>query len=334
MAESSDGTHLVRRALSGLDPSVILEYVDTLDLSPRGGTNVIVLAPLRNLHRGRNVGAFVVSAPAPAVRYVGEVLSHAALDRVVELLGDDADEPSFDQLTAAIDEMLAGDFDAPTVALMLATAAANNVPAAVHCRALLEGRDDLRPPEVDAPAPVGILGVHEVDPKVKEQRRARREAQRRERAKAPSRPPSRPAKSRPEPPARASEPRVREPHAPLTRRAAILTPLEALEFSGLDPRRGEVIVVPVEHEPTPGQAPGEADKFRPALVVATSADAVLVRAIYSSPREGRVLLIGWNHAGLERPSYLGAERVRVALTAAGYPAALGRLSDEEWNASL
>jgi hypothetical protein len=332
--DSVEGTRLVRRALASVDPQRILERIDELNLQPAGNADVVILAPLRNLRRGRNVVAFVTTGPAPAIRFVAEMCSHETLERVVAVLGDAADNPTFEQLAGAVDDLLAEGCNASDVTVMLALAAANQVPAAGHCRRLLDERAEFSLPELDAPPPPPVSALHEVDPQIKEQRRQRRELQRQSKRRAQSRPPTRPARTPNPPVAPGAVARPEVAAVATTRRRAPLTPIELAEFSDEDARSGDVLWVRIEHEGSDWQSPGVHEKERPAVLVAANDDAVLVRPVYSRESPERVLLAGWVRLGLDRPSWVGAERWRVERREAGSLRHIGRLSDEEWNSLL
>ena len=71
-------------------------------------------------------------------------------------------------------------------------------------------------------------------------------------------------------------------------------------------------------------------KQRPALVVAASESAVLVRPIYSNPFSNRTLFHAWRRLHLDHVCYISDERVALEVPEARLEE-LGRLSDEEWN---
>jgi hypothetical protein len=331
---SVENTLLVRRGLAKVDAATVLGSLEELDLSRRGGPEVVVVAALSGLERTGDVIGFATTAPAPAVRFLGQHISQRALERAIELLGDASNDPSLEQLSAAVDQML-GDGEAPgVVALMLACAAAEGVPASPHCRQLLEDRDELSLPELNTPAHASTMAssAHHVEDAVRERRRQRRAAQRDARAKVQGRPPSRPSKGPPAPTASESARRAASRPTASSRRSSPLTPAELSEFDANDPRAGDVVWMRVDHGPTAGADPGDSDKERPVVIVAASESAVLVRPVYSREAEGRRLLVGWNRVGLAGPSYVADARVRIEGTGAGPPRLLGRLGDAEWNA--
>jgi hypothetical protein len=80
------------------------------------------------------------------------------------------------------------------------------------------------------------------------------------------------------------------------------------------------------------EQPELTSKERPALVVAASDEALLVRAIYSNPSPTRSLFGPWRRVGLDHISYI--DDVRVTVTGE-HPEALHRLAvltTTEWNA--
>ena len=75
-------------------------------------------------------------------------------------------------------------------------------------------------------------------------------------------------------------------------------------------------------------------KNRPALVVAASDDAVLVRPIYSNVGSTRSLFQPWRRLGLDHLSYIDDARMAVTLSDTMPIVRKGQLTDYEWNALL
>ena len=96
---------------------------------------------------------------------------------------------------------------------------------------------------------------------------------------------------------------------------------------------GTVVIVEVPFDAIDPDVPEQRAKERPALVVAASDDAVLVRPIYSSDAPTRSVLQSWRRLGLDHVSYLDDARVAVPAATASLER-VGRLSDPEWNAQL
>lgn len=352
MTPTTDASTLVRRAIVTYGASELLTLVDSLNLQPSARVDVVILAPLRNLHRGRNVNAFASNAPMLAVRFLAELISADALNRVVELLGDNSDEPSLEQLTAAVDALLAEEFAPSVVATMLALAAANAVPAAPHCVTLLERREEfsLVPLELVAAASP-LAPAHSVDPKIREQRAKRRDEQKLARQRQNSRPPSRPAKTKSAPPRPVTPspvvryevdseniivpPNTSVPATPvIERRRIILTPLEETRFNTEHPLSGTVIALDVPFDAPNTDELSVSGKLRPVLVVAGAAEELLVLPIFSNDAPDRVPFLSWKQIGLDHASFLGLDRVSVELEPSTAIRRIGRLNDQEWNALL
>lgn len=321
----------VRRAVVALGVERVLAYVDELDLAPRAGAAVLVVAPLRTLRSSRDILTFAQSAPFTAVRAVAEAMSAEELDRVVTLLGDHSANPSFDELAVSVRAAMESGDDAALVATTLAVSASHNVPARDHCLRLLDELPELALPEIDVVTP-SRAPREPVDPAIKEARRQRRAADRTARERARSRPPapnprSRRPTTRPDAPAPRPVPRVPES----ARRRAPLTPLEASRFDPVHPLAGYVVSVDVAFEDAASEELAMTGKRRPAIVIAGSDTELLTRPVYSRPGATRRSLVGWNRLGLEHPSFVARDSVVVAVGSDNVPARLGRLSDTEWN---
>lgn len=72
----------------------------------------------------------------PTVPYVAAALSDECLTRTVEVLGDNSENPSREQLLAALDTV-GSDFADPVVAVMLAWVAQDGLPSSDLCAELL-----------------------------------------------------------------------------------------------------------------------------------------------------------------------------------------------------
>jgi hypothetical protein len=181
---------LVRRAVAKIDSHTVLAEVDSLDLSAKQKIGAAVGVPLRNLRQRRDVVAFARAAPNVAVRTVLELLAASPLEKVVALLGEHAESPSYEQLAEAVDQLVADGATADDVVALLVYAVSERFPSAPHCRRLLEERPELALPELPASdAPRSLLTPKVVDPEIRERRRARRAAQKGQRRPAPSTPP-------------------------------------------------------------------------------------------------------------------------------------------------
>jgi hypothetical protein len=324
-----------RRAMLKISESTILSTVDSLDLRGSAKVSAVVGIPLRTLQQRRDVVTFAASAPIAAVSALLELLAMSPLEKVIVALGDHADAPTFEQLSDAIDAVVGDGASSDDVVAVLAFAVAEEFPAAPHCRRLMDEHPQWALPELPVVEVASkSFTPRETDPEIKEQRRRRREEEKkRKRGPSASRPP-RPAKAKPAvkehaPPA--ATPTATEPVE--ARRPVIFTPAELERFNPDHALAGSVVIVEVPFDAIDSDAPEQKAKERPALVVAASDDAVLVRPIYSNPAPSRSVLQAWRRLGLDHVSYLDDARV-VVLGPTGSLERVGRLSDQEWNAQL
>ena len=325
---------MARRGLARLDATAVLEVVDSLDLRPSARLSPAVAVPLRGLHQRRDLSVFVAGAPIVAVRALLELMVAGALDRVVTALGDHADHPSYEQLARAVDTLASDGVTADEIAALLAFAVSESFPAAPHCRRLLGERSEWELPAVAVVPARSVLSPREVDPEVRARRQARQEAEKAQR-RTTTRPVSRGPKTKgPTGAPAAATPSTATPSPDVAievvRRRARLTPAEARRVDLAHPLAGAVVHVEMPFsEPDPAQ-PEIRSKERPALVVAASTDAVLVRGVYSNPGPGRQVFGPWRRLGLDHVSYVADEHVLIE-AAPSDVREVGRLSDEEWN---
>lgn len=296
---------------------------------------------------------------APVFSTVADAMVGPCLDACIELLGRAADDPTLNQLRAAVDA-LAEDFPPATIALMLAATAASDAPAAEACEQILADDERFalpdevpeevlapaRPaaPAAPAPAPSGA------DDAAREERRARRAARkaeerarqqrareaaeqrrkRRKKGKGASGPSS-PADDDPEPaPAEAPRATAGEPD----RRPPLLAPREAENFDGAHPLVGQVVVAEIAFDGIDPDRPELDRKRRPAVVIGVAEDELLVRPGYS---EGglkartwqSVELRDWRAAGLHARTWIELDARRIPRADASAP--VGRLSVADWN---
>ncbi|HUY16422.1 MAG TPA: hypothetical protein VNE22_00380 [Acidimicrobiales bacterium] len=329
--EEASALDVARRALLGLPSEAVLEVVDQLDLRAHTKITAVIGVPLKRLQQSRDVSVFALSAPAAAIKALLEFVSNAALERVVTQLGENADNPSYDELVAALDALVAQGMSDDEVVSVLAVAICEEFPASGHCRRLLAERERWTLPalperEVFAPA-----SPRTPRPEIKEQRKARREAQKQR--KKPQSPP-RPVKvKRPSPASLANAPATSAvaATAPAPRRRYRLTPRELERFNAEHPLVGSLVFVEVPFDAVDPEMPEVHSKERPALVVAASSEELLVRAIYSNPSATRSLFGPWRRLGLSHHSYLDDARVELRVDAGSLGASIGVLSDDEWN---
>ncbi|HET9090625.1 MAG TPA: hypothetical protein VFN54_10100 [Acidimicrobiales bacterium] len=320
-------TDIVRRGLLKINATHLLGIVDELDLRPSARVTAVVGVPLRSLQQRRDVAAFAVGAPLPAVRALLELVALGPLDKVVEALGEHAESPTYEQLAGALDAVQVAGMSDDDVIAVLCFAVGEGFAAAAHCRRLLEERDAWRLPDLPEVASATLVApAREVDPALKEARRLRREAQRRKRAVTP---PPRHAKvakverdeSRPTPPPVAV--------VQVERRAVRLTPRELALFNAAHPLVGSVVLAVVPFDAVDPAAEEASAKERPALVVAASDQGALVRGIYSNQFANRHVFAPWRRLRLDHVSYISDERVAVEWS--NPLVTLGELTNEEWN---
>jgi hypothetical protein len=333
---TGDAAEISRRALLKISESTILTTVDGLDLRGHAKISAVVGIPLRNLQQRHDVATFAATAPIAAVTALLEVLAMSPLEKVIAALGEYADTPNFEQLSAAVDDVRRDGSSVDDVVAVLAFAIAEGFPAAPHCRRLFEERDDLALPYLpDIVTSPTVHAPKETDPEIKEQRRRRREDEKKRKRGPTSQRPPRPtkvkavAKTRDAPPA--SRKSLDESFE--RRRSMIFTPAELERFDPEHAMAGVVVIVEVPFDATDPAAPELKSKERPALVVAASADALLVRPIYSSAAPTRKVLQAWRRLGLDHVCYLDDVRVVVSVATESLER-VGRLTDQEWNAQL
>jgi hypothetical protein len=330
---TSNATVVVRAALLKIDPAHVLSVVDSLDLRANAKVSAVVGVPLRQLQQRRDVEAFVTSAPMAAARALLEVIAMAPLEKVIELLGDHAEHPNYEQLSTAIDEFLEAGGSTDDALSVLAYAIGDAFPAAAQCRRLISERDEFALPEIpEVHAATVLAAPREVSPEIREQRRQRREEEkRRKKVATPPRAPrsAKPKNSAPPRPNVSVAPVA--PSAPESRRRALLTPLEESRFDPDHSLAGTIVVLDVPFDALDPVQPDVTSKERPVLVVAASSDELLVRALYSQSSPSRSIFAPWRRVGLDHVSYI--DDARLALAVGSEPLRpLGQLTTIEWNA--
>ncbi|MHB8333294.1 MAG: hypothetical protein ACYDEH_00135 [Acidimicrobiales bacterium] len=321
----------IRRGLARLDEAAVLEVVSSLDLRPSTKISPAVGMPLRGLQQRGDVSSFAASAPLIAVRSLLELLVAGSLDQIIELLGEHSERPTYDQMAAAVDAMRADGTDDAQLAALLAFAIGEQFPAGEHCRRLIEERPEFALPSVVVVESSGsLLSPKEVDPAIREARRLRREvAKSKKKVVAP---PSRPVKPKSVVDVSTPAPPIDSTAAPLVvaRRHVTLTPAEARLVDAGHARAGSVVSVEIPFDSIDPATPDVHAKQRPAVVVAASDSALLVRGIYSNQFANRQLFGPWRRLGLDHVSYISDERQVIDLPATPV-VELARLTDEEWN---
>jgi len=334
---TGNAAEISRRGLLKINESTILGVVDGLDLRGHAKISAVVGIPLRNLQQRHDVTTFAVTAPITAVTALLELLAMAPLEKVIAALGEHADTPNFEQLSDAIDAVSRGGASSDDLVAVLTFAIAEGFPAAPHCRRLLEERLDLTLPELpDVVVASSMVVPKETDPEIKEQRRRRREEEKKRKRGPTSQRPPRPTKTKATPRGRATsnEPRSTSDETGERRRAMTFTPAELDRFDPGHAAVGTVVIVEVPFDAADPTAPEQKSKERPALVVAASAEGLLVRPIYSSGAPTRNILQSWRRLGLDHVSYVDDARIALSVAPTETLERLGRLTDQEWNAQL
>jgi hypothetical protein len=280
---------------------------------------------------------FAAMAPIAAVTALLELLAMDPLEKVIAALGEHADTPNFEQLSDAIDAVSRDGATTDDVVAVLTFAIAEEFPAAPHCRRLFEERAELALPELpDAAVTSTLLAPRVTDPEIKEQRRRRHEEERKRKRGPTTQRPPRPIKVKPIPKARTA-PQETSPvvGGPIERRRPmIFTPAELDRFDPEHVVVGTIVIVEVPFDATDPSAPEQRSKERPALVVAASADELLVRPLYSSSGPARHVFQAWRRLGLDHVSYVDDTRIALSVAPTDSLERVGRLTDLEWNAQL
>jgi len=334
---SGDAVETARRALIKISETRILEVVDGLDLRGHAKISAVVGIPLRNLQQRRDIAAFATSAPMAAVTALLELLAMAPLEKVIAALGDHADTPNFEQLSDAIDNVSRDGSSNDDIVAVMVFAIVEDFPAAPHCRRLLEERAEYALPELpDVTVESKLLQPKVTDPEIKEQRRRRREEERKRKRGPSSQRPARPTKSKPASKARDLDiPSVGDAEMPTERRRPIkFTPAELERFNPEHALVGSIVIVDVPFDSSDPSAPEQKSKERPALVVAASADELLVRPIYSANAPTRSVLRAWRRLGLDHVCYVDDARIALNVDPTAPFERVGRLSDQEWNSQI
>lgn len=331
---TSSANDMVRRGLLKIDDATVLAVVDSLNLKGSTKIQAVVGMPLRTLQQRRDVASFAMTAPIAAVRGILELLAMRPLEQVIAALADNADSPTYDQLSAAVDQLLADGATDDEVVALLTFAISEEFPAAGHCRRLLEERPEFElPPLAEAATHASLLVPKEVDAKILEQRRLRREMEKRKRAQNAALRHARPAKVKKTEKPKSVVPTSNAQSAPVVevrRRRMLLTPGELASFDPDHQLVGTVVLVDVPFDAVDPEQPEQRSKERPAVVVAASDTGVLVRGIYSNQSPTRELFQPWRRLGLDHLSYIDGRRIALDVVP-GSQERLGRLTDDEWN---
>jgi hypothetical protein len=319
----------------------------------RAGVPTAVANALNALRKHRDPVGAVGTAPYRAVLpIVAAAIADACLTGTIEALGDHSDDPTREQLLAALDEMR-GSYSDVTIAVMLASVADGGMPASDLCFEILDsderyGLTDRSAFEGTAPAKEPVRGpARAVTPEQREARRLKkrndaterrqrmeaarkageqvRRARKQERSERPvstgaAAAPGRPVGSRP---------------APRLTRRATLTPLQEEHFDRDDPWVAGVVFAWVRFYRADPTGSGLDGKSRRCVVVAGSPTHLLVRPGYSEggskSRDWKAVpLRHWKGAGFDRPTWIDTESLGVPRDEVDAP--VGWLTPEDWNA--
>ena len=330
---------VMRRALAKMDSDSIMNVVDALQLQG-AKISAVIAVPLRGLQKKRDVAAFAAGAPIDAVAGLLEVLSMEPLEKVISALGENAESPNYEQLSAAIASLRAEELSTDALVAVLAYAIGHEFPAAAHCRRILGEDESLTLPEIEIKiGHASLLTPKVVDESVREQRRARRAQEKAHKQARASRTKVESSRLRGKVDKKVSRdvssPTVERPQTTVlevTRRMVTLTPSEAAVFDVTHPLAGSVVITEVPFDNVDPVMPEQQSKIRPALVIAASSEGLLVRGIYSHASATRSLFSPWRRLGFGHVSYIDVARIAVAADAELNR--IGMLSDDEWNSLL
>ena len=127
---------MLREAMTKVSPT---ELKAALNLATQSGTrpSKAVYNAMLALRRHHDPAPYLIRPQyRPTVPYVAAALSDECLTRTVELLGDNSENPSREQLLAALDTVRS-DFADPVIAVMLAWVAQDGLPSSDLCAELL-----------------------------------------------------------------------------------------------------------------------------------------------------------------------------------------------------
>ena len=341
---------MLQAALSRVDVRALRDSLQAM-ADPRVPVPRPVANALAALRKQRDPRAALGRAQyRVAIPYAAAALAEPCLAAVIEQLGDDADDPTRDQLLAAVDAVGA-DHDDLTVAVMLASVADGGMPASDLCFQVLDteerfGLTDWSRFERAADTPTGSRAPTGATPEQREARRARKQREveeRRRSAEAREKAAEQVRLARKKERAAAAgraagpgpDPLPPTPVAPsMGRRRALLTPVEADEFDRDDPWSAGVVLAWVRYDEDDPDDPGVEGKVRPCVVIAGSATHLLVRPGYSAggvaSRDWKSVPVRhWRQAGFDQPTWIDVVSVRVPRTESG---PTGWLEPDDWNA--
>ena len=342
---------MLQAALSRVDVRMLRETLQSVT-DPRFPISKPIANALAALSKHRDPVAMLGRAQyRAALPYAAAVLAEPCLAAVIEALGEDADDPTSEQLLAAIDSV-GSDYDDVIVAVMLASVAAGDMAASNLCFETLDtderfGLTDWQKFErsESVPAEPRAAAATTVSPEQREARKAKKQrdveekrkraetaakaaeqvrlARKKERAGAPGRQPASDLGA-PRPPSVAPS---------IGRRRPILTPLQEEEFDSRDKWSAGIVHAWVRFDAPDPDEPELLGKVRPCVVVAGTDTHVLVRPGYSEggvkSRDWKCVPVRhWRQAGFDQPTWIDVDAVRVPRPEEG---PTGWLEPDDWN---
>jgi hypothetical protein len=347
----ADRATLVRAAMAKVTRSDLQAALDR-GLDPSLPIPTPVANALKALRKHRDpISVWDKPQYRVALPYVSAAMADACLTRTIEVLGDHSEDPTREQLLDALDQVR-DTYSDVVIGVMLASVADGDMPASDLCFqiATTDDRYELADraafePASAAPRPVA-QAPHQPTAEQREARRLKKQKEAEERRKKMeaarrageqvrrARKLERSASSAADSPPLADGPSAPSTTPRLTRRA-VLTPVQEEEFDRADPWATGVIFAWVPFSSADPAGPPLDGKSRRCVVVAGSADHLLVRPGYSEggvkSRDWKsVPLRHWKQAGFDQPTWIDGESIRVPRGELEAP--LGWLSPEDWNA--
>jgi hypothetical protein len=341
---------MVLAALSRVDARSLKESLQ-LATDPRYPISKPVANALAALRKHRDPASVLGRGQyRAAVPIAAAVHAEPCLAAVIEVLGDDADDPTREQLLAAIDAVGA-DFDDVTVTVMLASVADGEMPASDLCFSILDTDERFgltgwqefeRSAAGPAARPIAAPGATDEQREARRAKKQREADERRRKAEAVARAAEQVRLARKKeraaqtdrPQVVADDP-VPAPVLPtMGRRRALLTPLEEEEFDRDDPWSAGVVLAWVPYDAADPEHPDLDGKVRPCVVIAGSATHLLVRPGYSAggvkSRDWKSLPVRhWRQSGFDEPTWIDVDAIRVTRPETG---PTGFLEPDDWNA--
>ena len=341
---------MLQAALSRVDVRSLKESLQ-LVADPRFPISKPIANALAALRKHRDPASVLGRAQyRAALPYAAAVYAETCLAAVIEALGDNADDPSREQLLEAIDSVGA-DFDDVTITVMLASVADGEMAASDLCFTILETDERFGLPEwpdfvraLPEPTTARTPATPGVSQEQRDARRAKKQREadeRRKKTEATAKAAEQVRQTRKKERAAASDrPAVSGDPAPpapvrptMGRRRALLTPMEEEEFDRDDPWAAGVVLAWVPFDAEDPDHPDLNGKVRPCVVVAGAPTHLLVRPGYSAggvkSRDWKSVPVRhWRKSGFDEPTWIDVDAVRVPRPEVG---PTGFLEPDDWN---